>query len=98
MGLFWIAPDKFLTLDANTVGYVRKAGVQIERADLDKKKLTIERYGEILDEIHSRLGDDNLKISLDAYVVAEPVDFTWVPFYREVAERVCNTKTGRANC
>ncbi len=67
MGLFWIEPEKFLTLDAHTVNYVRKAGVEIEKSDLDKKKLTIERYGEILSEIHNVLGNDNLKISLDAY-------------------------------
>ena len=87
MGLFWIAPQKFLTLDANTVEYVRGAGANIERADLDKKKLTIERYREILNEIHGRLGNDNLKISLNAYG-GETARFTWVPFYREVAARV----------
>lgn len=67
MGLFWIEPEKFLPLDAHTVDYVRNVGVNIERADLDKTKLTIERYDEILGEIHNRLGNDNLKISLDAY-------------------------------
>ena len=67
MGLFWLAPQTFLTLDAHTVNYVRKFGVEIEKSDLDKRKLTIERYGEIMDEIHRQLGNDNLKISLDAY-------------------------------
>ena len=91
MGLFWIAPQKFLTLDSNTVGYVHNAGIEIENADLHKKKLKIERYNEILDEIHRRLGNDNLQISLDAYDKEKEAvenDYTWVPFYREVAARV----------
>ena len=61
VGLFWLMPDRFLPMDANTRDYLTSQGIPVKVSDF-------ESYQNLLTEVKEKLGSDFVQLSYDAYI------------------------------
>lgn len=59
-GLFWLAPDRFLPCDSNTLPYLKEQGISLKTKDYDG-------YNELMETVRHTLADDFVHISHSAY-------------------------------
>ena len=87
-GLFWLSPQHFLPLSGPVIPYLLKHGIEFNKTKLENGNL--EEYKNFM-QVARAINSDFVAISHNAWVERnDPVqaDYTWVPFYREVAGRV----------
>lgn len=61
VGLFWLAPNRFLPMDANTRDYLAAQGIPVKISNL-------ESYQTLLTAVKEKIGHDFVQISNDAYI------------------------------
>jgi len=70
MGLFWLNPNQYLTLDSRTVSYIEEKGVKAS----GQKVETLAQYLSILEKVTTKIGTDFVTLSRDAYIATTTLD------------------------
>ncbi len=65
MGMFWLNPQEFITLDATMRGYLEIRGIKANWKSITAGNL--QEYRTLMQEIQAKLGGNFPQISLDAY-------------------------------
>lgn len=97
MGLFWIAPERFLALDGTNEEYLKHYGFPPVPG---KEKITADYYGSLLEEVRAKMSTGEIKeksfleFSAKAYEFKneDNYDIMEYNYYQEIAENLLSRK------